>query len=82
MALESLKAFEYSTKTDVYVFFELWCREKFRWAYGILLYELFSLGQIPYISMDNSEILPFLEEGKRIERPEYCLDEMYPILFV
>jgi serine/threonine protein kinase len=63
MALESLKIFEYSTKTDV-------------WSYGILLFELFSLGQLPYIGMENSHILEFLEEGKRLDKPAHCSDEM------
>jgi serine/threonine protein kinase len=67
-AIESLKNFEYSEKTDV-------------WSYGILLFELFSLGQLPYIGMENSHILEFLEEGKRLDKPAYCSDEMYEIMF-
>jgi hypothetical protein len=41
-----------------------------------LLFELFSFGQMPYAGMENAEILPFLQEGKRLDRPEYCIDEM------
>jgi hypothetical protein len=31
---------------------------------------------MPYLGMENSEILPFLQEGKRLNKPEYCSDEM------
>jgi serine/threonine protein kinase len=69
MALESLKLYEYSTKTDV-------------WSYAVLLYELFSLGEVPYFGMDNSEILAFLEEEKRLRKPELCPDEMHVLYYL
>jgi serine/threonine protein kinase len=63
MAIESLKLYEYSTKTDV-------------WSYGVLLFELFSLGGVPYHGMDNNQILPFLEDGRRLDDPEHCTEDM------
>jgi hypothetical protein len=40
------------------------------------LFELFSLGQMPYLGMENSDILAFLQEGKRLDRLQFCTDEM------
>ncbi len=39
------------------------------WAFGITMWEIFSEGIIPYASMSNAEVLPFLKSGKRLEQP-------------
>jgi hypothetical protein len=48
----------------------------FRWSFGVLLFEVFSLGQAPYVNMENVEIMPYLQEGKRMQKPQNCPDEM------
>ncbi|KAI6170394.1 Protein kinase domain-containing protein [Aphelenchoides bicaudatus] len=65
MAIESLKDYVYSQKTDV-------------WSYGVLLYELFTLGDLPYVHVEN--ILAFIESGKRLEKPNYCSEEVYKLM--
>ena len=40
------------------------------WSYGIVLWEIFSLGQVPYPMVDYThEFLAKLEKGFRLERP-------------
>ena len=63
MAIESLKEREYSMKTDV-------------WAYGVLLFELFSLGEIPYKELDNSEIFQHIDAGNRMSNPSHATEEV------
>jgi hypothetical protein len=50
------------------------------WAYGILLIELVTYGQIPYPGMTNSEVLTQLERGYRHPRPQNCEPAMYDIM--
>lgn len=50
------------------------------WAYGILLVEIFTYGQIPYPGMSNSEVLMQLERGYRHPKPANCTPEMYDIM--
>ncbi|XP_059179281.1 tyrosine-protein kinase TXK-like [Physella acuta] len=40
------------------------------WAFGILLWEIYSCGEMPYSGMTNPEVLKYVaEEGKRLEMP-------------
>lgn len=59
MAIESLQIGTFNVKTDV-------------WSYGILLWELFTKGAVPYPMVNNWEILPFLNTGRRMEKPYTC----------
>lgn len=45
------------------------------WSFGILMYEMYSLGKEPYGNMESREVLTFLNEGKRLERPEFMQEE-------
>lgn len=58
MAIESIVSKVYSTKSDV-------------WSYGIVLWELFTLGQDPYPDqVIDKTFLDFLEQGYRLATPE------------
>ncbi len=48
----------------------------FRWSYGILLFELFSLGEVPFASQEQIELLNYIERSARLAKPEFCPDEM------
>lgn len=48
----------------------------FSWSYAVLLYEIFSLGNVPYANMEELQILPFLEHGQRLEKTTHCTVEM------
>ncbi|KAK6025401.1 hypothetical protein OSTOST_08698 [Ostertagia ostertagi] len=63
MALEALKFYEFSEKTDV-------------WAFAILLFEIFSLGDVPYPTVQPIDMISYVEQGNRPPQPEKCPDEM------
>ncbi|CAO4386651.1 unnamed protein product [Caenorhabditis nigoni] len=67
MAPESLSSYEYSFKSDV-------------WSYGVLLWELFSLGEVPYAEVQTTELLTTHRSGKRLLKPDYCPDEIYDVM--
>lgn len=50
------------------------------WSFGILLWEVFTLGGSPYPGLPTEELFPFLEEGKRMDRPEICPKDVYEIM--
>uniref|UniRef100_A0A8C5K3Y8 Vascular endothelial growth factor receptor 1 n=1 Tax=Jaculus jaculus TaxID=51337 RepID=A0A8C5K3Y8_JACJA len=68
MAPESIFDKIYSTKSDV-------------WSYGVLLWEIFSLGGSPYpgVQMDE-DFCSRLKGGMRMRAPEYATPEIYQIM--
>ena len=40
------------------------------------MYEMFSLGKEPYVSLQNDEIISFLSQGNRLERFDDLPEEM------
>ncbi|KAM9604611.1 vascular endothelial growth factor receptor 1 [Trichechus inunguis] len=68
MAPESIFDKIYSTKSDV-------------WSYGVLLWEIFSLGGSPYpgVQMDE-DFCSRLKEGMRMRAPEYATPEIYQLM--
>ena len=66
-ALESLLRHEYTTKSDI-------------WSIGILFWEIFSLGDMPYPGMSSREVIQQLKEGYRMDPPDHCPDEIWQII--
>ena len=50
------------------------------WSYGILLWEVFTLGGSPYPGLRTEELISFLEEGRRMDCPEICPKSIYEIM--
>uniref|UniRef100_A0A8B9LD16 receptor protein-tyrosine kinase n=1 Tax=Astyanax mexicanus TaxID=7994 RepID=A0A8B9LD16_ASTMX len=51
------------------------------WSYGILLWEIFSLGSSPYPGMPvDSRFYKMIKEGYRMDSPEFAPGEMYEIM--
>uniref|UniRef100_A0A3Q1CX67 Mast/stem cell growth factor receptor n=1 Tax=Amphiprion ocellaris TaxID=80972 RepID=A0A3Q1CX67_AMPOC len=51
------------------------------WSYGILLWEIFSLGNSPYPGMQvGSAFYRMIQEGHRMNRPEFAPIEMYDMM--
>ncbi|XP_064401937.1 uncharacterized protein LOC135347803 [Halichondria panicea] len=67
MAIESIVNREFTSASDV-------------WAYGVTLWEIGTLGGFPYPAISNRELLDFLREGDRLERPDNCNTEIYEIM--
>uniref|UniRef100_A0A914QT40 Protein kinase domain-containing protein n=1 Tax=Panagrolaimus davidi TaxID=227884 RepID=A0A914QT40_9BILA len=63
LAIESLKNYEFSLQSDI-------------WAFGIVLFEMYSFGEMPFSKIENSQLLKHLENGNRLEKPELCPNEM------
>lgn len=65
---EVLHYTRFSSKSDV-------------WAFGILMWEIFSGGKTPYPTMSNVEVVSQVtRQGYRMERPEYCPRPVYRIM--
>ncbi|XP_017311746.1 mast/stem cell growth factor receptor kita isoform X1 [Ictalurus punctatus] len=51
------------------------------WSYGILLWEIFSLGSSPYPGIPvDAKFYKMIKEGYRMESPEFAPSEMYEIM--
>ncbi|CAJ0923976.1 unnamed protein product, partial [Mesorhabditis belari] len=64
MSPESIESGYYTQASDV-------------WSYGILLYELFTLGDRPYPGIPLEEIYMRVRNGERNKKPEFVHDDLY-----
>lgn len=46
------------------------------WSYGIVVYEIFTLGSQPYPGVPNNNLHEHLKSGQRNPRPELCHPDM------
>ncbi|XP_057296646.1 uncharacterized protein LOC130625556 isoform X2 [Hydractinia symbiolongicarpus] len=67
MAPEAIVDQKYTSKSDV-------------WSYGVLLWEMFSLGLGPYPGIQNEDVLKYIKTGRRMEKPKNCPDDVYEIM--
>lgn len=68
MAPEALKRFKFNEKTDV-------------WSYGVTLWEMYSLGNVPYSGLSWNVNFPAqLEKDLRLEQPLYSVDGIYTVM--
>ena len=63
MAPESLTDHVYTTKSDV-------------WSYGIVLWEMVSLGSTPYPGITVVTLYRLLQVGYRMNKPPNCPNEL------
>uniref|UniRef100_A0A336M750 non-specific protein-tyrosine kinase n=1 Tax=Culicoides sonorensis TaxID=179676 RepID=A0A336M750_CULSO len=47
------------------------------WSYGVLLYEIYSYGEQPYGSKTNQQVIEFITDGHRLEKPITCCSYIY-----
>ncbi|XP_068118042.1 tyrosine-protein kinase Srms-like [Hyperolius riggenbachi] len=67
MPPEVIEQGEVSSKTDV-------------WSFGILLYEIFSLGQTPYKGVTSKEAAKNMLAGYRLPMPPLCPADVYDLM--
>ncbi|XP_067030254.1 fibroblast growth factor receptor-like isoform X2 [Acropora muricata] len=66
-AYESLLYGQYTTKSDV-------------WSYGVVLYEISTIGGSPYPRMEGRKIANLLQQGYRMQKPEHVDNDLYQIM--
>eukprot|EP00118_Oscarella_pearsei_P015070 m.133138 g.133138 ORF g.133138 m.133138 type:complete len:589 (+) comp38106_c0_seq6:401-2167(+) len=50
------------------------------WSFGILLWEITTLGSVPYPGLERQLLVSMLEKGHRMDQPEDCSEEMYQLM--
>ncbi|XP_043212292.1 tyrosine kinase receptor Cad96Ca-like [Amphibalanus amphitrite] len=68
MAPESLYDNIFTAKSDV-------------WSFGILLWEIVTLGSTPYPGMSAQEVMKKVREGYRLDKPEHCRRELFNLMY-
>ncbi|RZF38658.1 hypothetical protein LSTR_LSTR003464 [Laodelphax striatellus] len=64
---EVLNYTRFSSKSDV-------------WAYGVLMWEVFTCGKMPYGRLKNTEVVDRVQRGVILERPKACHKEIYEVM--
>ena len=63
MAPESMRDFKYTSRSDV-------------WSYGIVLWEIATLAEVPYQGLSNEEVLSHVKSGQHPTLPKDCSDDL------
>ncbi|KAL4228192.1 hypothetical protein ACF0H5_013626 [Mactra antiquata] len=66
-APEALRDNKFTSKSDM-------------WSFGILLWEIYSFGRVPYPRIPLADVVMHVERGYRMEAPEGCPPEIYQIM--
>ena len=68
MAIELLTHRTFSSQSDV-------------WSFGVVLWELFTLGKIPYLGIgEANHLIHQLQTGYRLDKPEFASTEIAQIM--
>jgi len=66
-APEALENQLFTTKSDV-------------WSFAVVMFEIFSLGELPYSEFDIYTLVEKVNEGYRLPKPEHCPDACYEVM--
>ena len=65
--LQALRQSQFSNKSDM-------------WSFGILLWEIYSFGRVPYPRIPLGDVVKHVEKGYQMEAPEGCPAQVYTIM--
>ena len=65
--LQALRQSLFSNKSDM-------------WSFGILLWEIYSFGRVPYPRIPLGDVVKHVEKGYQMEAPEGCPAQVYTIM--
>lgn len=66
-APEALRTQKFSSKSDM-------------WSFGVLLWEIYSYGRVPYPRIPLADVVKHVEKGYRMEAPEGCPPGIYDVM--
>lgn len=66
-APEALRHSKFSNKSDM-------------WSFGILLWEIYAFGRVPYPRIPLADVMKHVEKGYRMEAPDDCPPEVYKLM--
>ena len=50
------------------------------WSFGVLLWEIYSFGRVPYPRIPLADVVKHVEKGYRMEAPEGCPKSIYDVM--
>uniref|UniRef100_T1JR15 Protein kinase domain-containing protein n=1 Tax=Tetranychus urticae TaxID=32264 RepID=T1JR15_TETUR len=50
------------------------------WSFGVLLWEIYTLGLLPYQDIGQSSLYTWLREGHRLKQPPRCPNQVYKLM--
>uniref|UniRef100_A0A2I3LFV5 receptor protein-tyrosine kinase n=1 Tax=Papio anubis TaxID=9555 RepID=A0A2I3LFV5_PAPAN len=62
------------------IFYNRYTTESDVWAYGVVLWEIFSYGLQPYYGMAHEEVIYYVRDGNILSCPENCPVELYNLM--
>uniref|UniRef100_A0A3P9INC1 receptor protein-tyrosine kinase n=1 Tax=Oryzias latipes TaxID=8090 RepID=A0A3P9INC1_ORYLA len=62
------------------IFYNRYTIESDVWAYGVVLWEIFSHGMQPYYGMGHEEVIYYVRDGQILACPENCPLELYNLM--
>ncbi len=66
-APEALRKNRFSSKSDM-------------WSFGVLLWEIYSFGRVPYPRIPLADVVKHVEKGYKMEAPEGCPKAIYEVM--
>ncbi|XP_004711011.1 muscle, skeletal receptor tyrosine-protein kinase isoform X2 [Echinops telfairi] len=62
------------------IFYNRYTTESDVWAYGVVLWEIFSYGLQPYYGMAHEEVIYYVRDGHILACPERCPRDLYNLM--